>query len=289
MSFVLRGKTAVLTGAASGIGAATARLLASKGVNLALVDRDADGLAAIHDELNQFGVTVSVHRLDLVDAVGIATLPSAVLDVHRKVDMLLNNAGATLAGDFLELDQADFEWLMDLNFLGVVRMTRAFLPIMMSQPAAHITNISSIFGIVSVPGQTAYCASKFAVRGFSNSLRYEMKNAGEAVQILTVHPGGIKTNIARNAKPHAEMSEADAARSARSMERAFITTPESAASQIVSAIEKGWARLVIGPDAKQMMWIERFRPVRAWDVLDRIFKARARRAKAKALARQSTQ
>ena len=126
MSFILKGKTAVLTGAASGIGAATARLLASKGVNLALVDRDADGLAAIHDELNQYGVTVSVHRLDLVDAVGIATLPSAVLDVHRKVDMLLNNAGATLAGDFLELDQADFEWLMDLNFLGVVRMTRAF-------------------------------------------------------------------------------------------------------------------------------------------------------------------
>ncbi|MBJ7500099.1 MAG: SDR family NAD(P)-dependent oxidoreductase, partial [Sphingopyxis sp.] len=187
----LAGKTAVVTGAADGIGRAIATSLADRGCHLALCDINEPGLVETAATLH--GVRVSCHRLDVADCDGVAALPGLVAAPHPSVDLLVNNAGVALGGAFEQVSEAEFEWLFDINFWGVVRMTRAFLPVLHRSNDARIVNLSSLFGLIAPPGQAAYAASKFAVRGFSDALRKEL--VGSTVGVTVAHPGGVRTAI----------------------------------------------------------------------------------------------
>ena len=260
----LRGGVAVITGAASGIGAALARSLASRGCDLALVDIDAGGLADTAQRAGASGVRVTTHRLDVTDAAGIASLPEQVTSTHRRVTVLVNNAGVAAGGTFEQVDADDFDWLMNVNFFGTVRMTRAFLPLLARERAAQIVNVSSIFGIIAPPNQTAYCASKFAVRGFSESLRHELQAAGSPIGITLVHPGGVRTAIAANARVPKGADAEQVAREQQAWRSLLMLPAEDAAEQIAHAIEARRERVLIGRDAKQAEWLQRILPVGYW-------------------------
>ena len=184
------------------------------------------------------------------------------------LNILVNNAGVALLGAFNEIDQTQMDWLMNINFWGVVHATRAFLPYLSRQPAAHIVNLSSLFGLIAPPGQTAYCAAKFAVRGFSESLRHELQMASSPVRLSVVHPGGVATNIVRNSRTGTGVT--DNARRAQSIDRfdaVAKTTPPVAARRIIEGIEKNAPRILIGNDARFMDLLQRFRPATYWAVL----------------------
>ncbi len=267
MAFPLSGSVAVLTGAASGIGAALAAELAARGTHLALIDRDAPGLAAIAEAARARGVTVSDHLADLADPGAIATLPQQVLASHGRANILINNAGVALMGDFGQVAPADMEWLFDINFWAPVRLTRAFLYLLRREEAAHIVNISSLFGIVAPPGQTAYCASKFALRGFSESLRHEL--AGSPITLTVVHPGGVRTAIADNARVPQGIDPEDARRAKAEFNNFLRTAPADAARQIAHAIERRAPRLLIGNDARLAERVQRLFPASYWRRLAR--------------------
>lgn len=260
-SWQLRGGVALITGAASGIGAALAQSLARRGMDLALVDREAAGLQSTADATSALGVRCSVHRTDLADRDAIAALPAQVLAIHRGLSVLVNNAGIAVGGNFLQVDEADFDRLMAINFDAVVRMTRAFLPTLQAQPAAQLVNISSIFGIVAPPGQTAYCASKFAVRGFSESLRHELEMAGSTVGVTVVHPGGVRTSIAENATPPRDATPALLAQQKVAWQRMLKMPAAEAGDIIARAIERRSPRVLVGEDAKQAALLQRIFPV----------------------------
>ena len=262
----MRGAVAVVTGAASGIGAALAPALAAKGCDLAICDINDVGLARTAEACRAAGVKVSTHILDVADAAACADFPSVVLAEHGQVDILVNNAGVALFGRFDEMTLADFEWVMGINFFGVVRLTKAFLPHLQARPAAHIANVSSIFGVIAPPGQTAYCASKFGVRGFNEALRHEL--AGSTVTLTSVHPGGVATNIANAARvaQGARITEDPEARRER-LARFLSKPPSEAAADIVRAIETRAPRLLIGSDARRMEIIQRLFPVTYWSRL----------------------
>src|ERR1700709_2679099 len=193
------GAAAAVTGAASGIGRALALELAARGCDLALADRDEAGLQAVAAEIGKSHARkVTVHGVDVGEPGQIEAFAQSAIAAHPGLNIVVNNAGVALMGLFGEVDQAQMEWLFNINFWGVVHGTRAFLPHLIRQREAHIVNLSSIFGIIAPPGQTAYCASKFAVRGFSESLRHELQMANSPVRLSVVHPGGVATNIARN-------------------------------------------------------------------------------------------
>jgi short-subunit dehydrogenase len=279
----IRGAAAALTGAASGIGRALALELAARGCDLALADRDEAGLQAVAAEIGKAGSPkVTVHRVDVGEPSQIEAFAQAAISAHPGLNMVVNNAGVALLGSFTEIDQAQMDWLMNINFWGVVHATRAFLPHLAQQREAHIVNLSSIFGIVAPPGQTAYTAAKFAVRGFSESLRHELQLAKSPVKLSVVHPGGVATNIARNSRTGVGMT--DNARRAQTIERfdSFAkTTPAAAALRIIQGIEKNQPRILIGSDARFMDLLQRFRPATYWAVLGRrIEKAMAKAGKA---------
>jgi short-subunit dehydrogenase len=265
----IRGAAAAVTGAAGGIGRALALELAARGCDLALADRDEAGLAAVAAEIAKTGSQkVTVHRVDVAEPGQIADFALAAVTAHPKLNIVINNPGVALMGNFNEVEQAQMEWLMNINFWGVVHGTRAFLPHLSQQPEAHIVNLSSIFGIIAPPGQTAYCAAKFAVRGFSESLRHELQAANSPVKLSVVHPGGVATNIARNSRIGTGMT--DNARRARSIERfdaVAKTTPAAAALRIIAGIEKNAPRILIGNDARFMDFLQRLRPGSYWSVL----------------------
>lgn len=265
----INGSAAAVTGAASGIGRALAIELAARGCDLAIADRDEAGLAAVAAELAARGRKVTTHRLDVSDPVQIQAFANAATAAHPGLNIVVNNAGVALLGQFNEIDQAQFEWLMNINFWGVVHGSRAFLAHLERQKAAHIVNISSIFGIIAPAGQTAYCASKFAVRGFSEALRHEFWLNKSPVQLTVVHPGGIKTNIVRNMRTGAGIT--DNARRVESIERfdnEFAkTTPEVAAQTIIKGIESDAPRVLIGGDARFMDLLQRFRPGKYFNLL----------------------
>lgn len=269
MTFVLRDGVAVLTGAASGIGKATALLLAAHGCHLALADRNADGLATVAASARARGVRVSEHVLDVADYEEIMELPEKVMSEHGKVTILMNNAGVGLVGTFDELSLDEFRWLIEINLMAVVNLTNVFLPILRQQPQAHIVNISSIFGIIAPPEQTAYVAAKFAVRGFSESLRHELE--GSNVSLTVVHPGGIQTNIANSARVAAKADPALAKASLTEFNKTLRTSPEEAAEQIVGAIQRRAPRLLIGNDAKGMELLQRLMPVRYWKLMQKVY------------------
>ena len=276
-TLTLRDGVAVLTGAASGIGAELAVLLAAQGCALALVDKDATGLEATAARARAMlagagaapGALVSLHLHDLAAPASAAALLAEVTARHGRATLLVNNAGVSLGGTFEQVAEADFDWLMAINFGAVVRLTRAFLPLLQHAPTAQVVNVSSIFGIIAPPGQTAYCAAKFAVRGFSESLRHELQAAGSSVGVTLVHPGGVRTRIAENARPPAGAPEAEVAQQKDVWRRLLVLPPEVAAARILQGIVRREARVLVGDDAVRAAWVQRLFPVRYWALVAR--------------------
>jgi NADP-dependent 3-hydroxy acid dehydrogenase YdfG len=258
----LRNRVAVITGAGSGIGRATAVAMARRGVRLALADIDGDAVAAA---ARAIGPAATHHVLDVADRAAVAAFPAIVRAAHGRVDLLMNNAGVALGGTFAQVSETDFDWLMEINFGGVVRMTRAFLPLLHASDDARIVNVSSIYGIIAPPGQAAYAASKFAVRGLSNALRHELE--GSAVGVSVVHPGGVATRIAKSARVPAGAPADDVERGRRTMEKLLRMPPEQAGEIIVRGIERRQARILVGSDAKAAALLERLSPVGYWNLL----------------------
>jgi NAD(P)-dependent dehydrogenase (short-subunit alcohol dehydrogenase family) len=261
------GQTAVITGAGSGIGRALALNLAERGCHLALADIREQTLAETVEMLEchrqrRPQLRVSTHLLDVASREAIDAFPSAVLSEHSTVNLLFNNAGVAIEGDFREIKPADFEWLMDINFWGVVRMTRAFLPILERSDTAHITNISSLFGLIAPAGQSAYVASKFAVRGFSDALRHELEDGH--IGVTVVCPGGVNTAIARNARQSKDIAPADLERRLARVQKLLRLPPSEAAAIILKAVERRQPRVIVGTDAKIGAWAERLMPITYW-------------------------
>lgn len=254
----LDGRVAVVTGAASGIGRATARALRARGCALALVDLDAAGLESLARELASGPERrVSTHVADVADRARMAALPGEVVAQHGAVHVLVNNAGVATLGTIEEQPLEDFEWLIGINLFGVLYGCRFFLPHLRAQDEAHIVNVSSMFGFVGLPQNGAYCASKAAVRSLSETLWAEL--AGSNVRVTSVHPGGIDTNIVRSARGR-EADEANRADAQAFFDR-YARTPEAAAARIVRAIERGSWRIRIGVESVLTDWLKRIAPV----------------------------
>ncbi|MFZ9872196.1 MAG: SDR family NAD(P)-dependent oxidoreductase [Steroidobacteraceae bacterium] len=261
------GQTAVITGAGSGIGRALALDLAERGCHLALADIRGQTLSETRELLaahqhRRPTLRVSTHVLDVASRDAIDAFPEAVLAEHPTVNLLFNNAGVAIEGDFRDIKPADFEWLMDINFWGVVRMTRAFLPILERSETAHITNISSLFGLIAPAGQSAYVASKFAVRGFSDALRHELEQGH--IGVTVVCPGGVNTSIARNARQSKDLAPADLERRLARVQKLLRLPPSDAAKIILAAVERRDPRVIVGTDAKIGAWAERLMPITYW-------------------------
>ncbi|MGJ4924367.1 SDR family NAD(P)-dependent oxidoreductase [Bradyrhizobium sp. HKCCYLRH2060] len=277
---IIRGAAAAVTGAASGIGRALAQELAARGCDLALADRDEAGLASLAAELTASGRKVTTHRLDVSDVAAVTQFAEDATRAHPGLNIVVNNAGVALFGSFAEIDQAEMDWLFNINFWGVVHGTRAFLPHLSRRREAHVVNLSSIFGIIAPPGQSAYAAAKFAVRGFSESLRHELTAAGSPVRLSVVHPGGIATAIARNARAgHGMTDNARRVQAIERFERLARTSPRDAALRIIQGIERNEPRILIGSDARFMDLLQRFMPGTYWRVMaKRLEKAAAKQA-----------
>ena len=254
------GKVAAITGAGSGIGRGLALELAAEGCHLALSDVDDAGLAETVTMVEQAtgdrgsvraGVKVSGTRVDVVDREAVDAWAAATRDEFGQVNLIFNNAGVALSANVSVMTYESFRWLMDINFWGVVHGTLAFLPHLRASGDGHVVNISSVFGLLGIPTQSAYNSAKFAVRGFTDALRTELDIEQCGVSATTIHPGGIRTNIARNARfEFAEHEEAvDAEQAAVDFERITRTTPEKAARLILGAVRRNKRRALIGPDA----------------------------------------
>ena len=262
------GRTAVVTGAGSGIGRALAAGLAERGCHLALADVDEAGLAETARTIASNRVRVSRHRLDVADRAAVAAFPAAVAVEHPGVDLLFNNAGVALGGYFADVSEADFDWLFEINFWGVVRMTRAFLPVLGRSEEARIVNVSSLYGLVAPPGQSAYAASKFAVRGFSQALRHEL--AGSRIGVTVVHPGGVATAIADNARVSGDVAPEEVTRQKAIANSLLKLPPARAAEIILAAAERRKGRVLVGTDARVVALIERLMPVSYWRIVERL-------------------
>lgn len=251
-------KRAVITGAGSGIGRALARQLNREGCALFLGDIDAAGLAETVDGLPRPEVPVWQQAVDVADRTAVSRWAAGIAEQHGAVDIVVNNAGVAYSARVDECNYDDVRWLMEINFWGVVHGTLAFLPLLKRSPRGHLVNLSSIFGVIGVPTQSAYNAAKFAVRGYTEALRQEM--AGSNVHICCVHPGGVKTNIARRSRggPAGTTEEDKAAL----FDQVARTSAEEAAAQIVRAIERRRPRLLIGGDARFIDLLARLFPSR---------------------------
>lgn len=258
-----RDRVAVITGAGSGIGRALAFELGAAGCKLALSDINEAAVKQAAKELKASGHDVIADRLDVADREAFYAYADKVVNKFGSVNLVINNAGVALGSTVEQTSYEDFEWLMGINFWGVVYGTKAFLPILKNADEGHIVNISSVFGLIGVPSQSAYNAAKFAVRGFTESLRQELELEGSSVSCTTVHPGGIKTNIARNARMNDSVKEItgkDAARNLQDFEKMFRTTPEEAAATIIAGIRGNKRRVLIGADAVAIDTMQRLLP-----------------------------
>ena len=244
----IRGKVAVITGAGSGIGQALAYDLARRGAKLALSDIDELGLAETTKQVRVIGAPVHATRLDVTDRAAVLAYADEVVAEYGTVNIVINNAGIAFTGDVEQMTFAQIERVMDVDFWGVVNGTKAFLPHLIESGDGHVVNISSLFGLLAVPGQSAYNAAKFAVRGFTEALRQEMLVNGHPVQVTCVHPGGIKTAIARNAD--AVDGQDPKALAAVFDQKLARTSAESAARSIRRAVIGNRPRAVVGWDAK---------------------------------------
>ena len=269
MSF-LSGGVAVVTGAASGIGRALAQRLSATGSALALADIDEKGLAETAASLSNKTGAVSTHAVDVSDESRVKSFSEEVLAKHGRVSLLINNAGVALHGTFDEISLDDFRWLMGINFWGTVYGVRYFLPALKKEQRAHIVNLSSVFGIIAPVGQTAYSTSKFAVRGFTESLRHEL--TGTAVNVSAVHPGGIQTPIAVHARTGANAPKNAKEQSVAMLARLARTSADEAAARILRGVERREPRILIGSDARRIDLLQRLRPATYWKTLARMVK-----------------
>ncbi|HJR39369.1 MAG TPA: SDR family NAD(P)-dependent oxidoreductase [Nocardioidaceae bacterium] len=247
----LDGKVVVITGAGSGIGRELALNAAARGALLALSDIDEVGLMETAERARtRMAREVRTDKLDVSDRAAMASYAASVKEELGRVNLLVNNAGVALHGDFEETSYEQFEWVMGINFWGVVQGTKEFLPHLIESGDGHLVNISSLFGLMGMPGQSAYNAAKFGVRGFTEAVRQEMLVAGHPVQVSCVHPGGIKTAIARNARTTASHDQATVARLFD--KKLARTSAETAAQVIVDGILANKPRIVVGADAKAL-------------------------------------
>ena len=253
------GRVAAITGAGSGIGRALAVELARRGAPLALVDVDEGGLAETVGRCEGYGVKVTSQRLDVAERDAVFAWADQVVADHGKVNLVVNNAGVALGATVDGMSYEDFDWLMGINLGGVVAGTQAFLPHLKAAGEGHVVNLSSVFGLLSIPTQSAYNASKFAVRGFTDALRMELEIEGSPVSCTTVHPGGIKTNIVRNGRQHHSVATmgGEATDAHARFDQLALTTPDKAARQILAAVQKGRRRVLVGPDAKVLDVVSR--------------------------------
>ncbi len=244
----VRGKVAVITGAGSGIGRALAYDLARRGAIIAISDVDGTGLAETAKQVRVIGAKVHQARLDVTDRAAVLSYADEIAAEFGTVNIVINNAGIAFTGDVEQMSFEQIERVIDVDFWGVVNGTKAFLPHLIASGDGHVVNISSLFGLMAMPGQSAYNAAKFAVRGFTEALREEMLVNGHPVRVTCVHPGGIKTAIARNA---GVVDGADQAALAELFDKKLAkTSPESAAKTIVRAVIGNRPRSVVGLDAK---------------------------------------
>lgn len=258
-------KVAAITGAGSGIGRALARELASRGCHLALADVNAAGLEETRQALASYGVRVSTEVVNVAEREQVHAWADKVVAEHGKVNLVFNNAGVAHAGTVEGSEYEEYEWITNINFWGVVYGTKAFLPHIKASGEGHVVNVSSVFGLFSQPGMSAYNATKFAVRGFTESLRQELDMEGGAVSASCVHPGGIKTNIARTARMNDSLAKvtgqnANAARQ-QFNDQLLRTTPDKAAQVIIRGVERDARRILIGADAHAIDVMLRLLPV----------------------------
>ncbi len=260
---------AVVTGAASGIGQALAVRLAKEGIaGLAISDVNEAGLNETESMVRDTGVRLSSHAVDVSNRDAVIQFAIDVVAEHGRVTHLINNAGVGLIGTFEQLTVEDFEWLMGINFWGVVYCTKAFLPTLLAQDAAHIVNVSSVFGLIAPAEQTAYTSSKFAVRGFTESLRHELSETN--VSVACIHPGGIKTNIVRNSKLGEGTPEDWKHQGVKFFDKVAKTTSEEAADVIVRGIKNKNPRILIGKDARAISILSRLFPKKYLGVIERL-------------------
>ena len=265
----LDNKVVVITGAGSGIGRALAVNAAGKGALLALSDIDETGLAETVDLVKNAGAReVRSDRLDVADRAAMAAYATSVAEHFGRVNVVVNNAGVALAGHFEEIEYPDFDWIVGINFWGVVQGTKEFLPHLIASGDGHVVNLSSLFGLVSVPGQSAYNATKYAVRGFSEALREEMLISGHPVGVTVVHPGGIKTAIARNAR--VTRSEDKAATASLFDKKLATMSPDRAAEIIVDGMLSGKARVLVGLDAHVLHHLAKLLGARYQDLFAKV-------------------
>ncbi|MGB5351286.1 MAG: SDR family NAD(P)-dependent oxidoreductase [Polyangiales bacterium] len=255
-------KVAAITGAGSGIGRALAVELGRQNCNLALSDVNEQGLLGTVEQVRKLGVRVTSHRVDVADREAVHAWADQVVDEHAKVNLIFNNAGVALASTVEGMSYGDFEWLMDVNFWGVVYGTKAFLPHLKASGEGHIINVSSVFGLAGIPSQSAYNSAKFAVRGFTESLRQELDMMSYGVSASSVHPGGIKTGIARSSRIDRSVrdlgiSDTD---SRERFEKTFITGADKAARVILDGVRRNQRRILVGPDARVFDWVVRLLP-----------------------------
>ena len=260
----------VITGAASGIGRALAVRLAQEQISgIAISDVNAEGLAETENLINKSNLKITTHHVNVANENEMGEFSEAVVKNHGRATHIINNAGVALGGSVEDVSLGDMRWLMDINFWGVVYGTKFFMPVLKKEKSAHIVNFSSVFGLIAPPGQATYCASKFAVRGFTESLRHELE--GTNITVSVVHPGGVKTNIANNAKIGAgvKMSEKEVVEKRERMNQNLSRTmPEQAAEIIVKGIKKRNPRILIGVDARLSSLIGRSFPRRYFSLIN---------------------
>jgi short-subunit dehydrogenase len=277
LRYTFGGGTAVLTGAASGIGEALAHGLAQRGSNLVLLDRDADRLDGVAKTIQgrHPGLTVASYVVDLADRPAALAVADTVLAEHPGITLLINNAGVAMRGRFDQLTLDEFEWVIDINFRAVALLSHALLPALKAQPGAHLVNMSSVFGIIAPAGQSAYSASKFAVRGLTEVLRQEL--AEDGIGVTVVHPGGIRTRIATSARNGSGVPRSEIEASEGQWQRMLTIDPAVAAETILDGVECRQKRVLIGLSAKIPDMLARLLPASYGTVLAAVFKLTARR------------
>lgn len=261
---------AVVTGAGSGIGRALAQRLAEFGSAVALADVDEAGLLETAASLRGKSASATTHVVDVAKEDAVRAFAEDVVARHGRVTLLINNAGVALFGTFEEISIEDFRWLMEINFWGAVYGVKYFLPILKQQARAHIVNLSSVFGIVAPAGQSAYSASKFAVRGFTEALRHELN--GGSVSVSCVHPAGVKTAIARRARVGASTPPGTREEGIARFDHVSKTTAAEAAARILDGVERREPRILIGADAWKIDVLQRLQPGAYWKTLARRYK-----------------
>lgn len=248
------GRVAVITGAGSGIGRALALALRDEGCELALVDVNEARLREVQAEIGP--VRATIHVADVADRKRMAALADEVMAQHDRVDILINNAGVSVGADLRDHTLEDFDWIVGINLWGVVHGCKFFLEHLERSDDAYIVNLSSMFGLIGVPGQSSYCATKFAVRGFSEAIGAELADTN--VRVLSVHPGGIRTAIAKDSRYSSDMAKRHE-KIVEFFERRAMP-PEKCAARIVAAMRKGKSRLLVAPEAFATDWIKRLFP-----------------------------